>query len=69
MEELSEIKAGWVSMRVASEVIGTTRENIYYWLRKCPSIRTRYNMARREIRIEDLLAARIGEPETEEATE
>jgi len=57
MEDLSEIKIGWMHIADAAKVAGMTRANVYHWIRTRPEIRTRYVKARREIRVDDLLAA------------
>ena len=56
---MEEIKTGWLSFEDAAKVAGMSRANIYYYVSKYPDeIRTRYIRARRQIRIEDLLAVK-----------
>ena len=57
MQELDQIKVGWVSMKDAARISGVSRPNLYYYIRTRPAIRTRYVEARRQIRIDDLLNA------------
>ena len=52
---MNEIKVGWLSFQDAAQVAGISRPSVYYHVNKNPDIRTRYVMARRQIRIDDLL--------------
>ena len=56
MDELNEVKQGWVSFSDAATIAEISRPSVYYYVDKNPDdIRTRYVKARRQIRIEDLL--------------
>ena len=55
MENLEEIKTGWMPISEAAKVAGISRQNVYYYIKEYEEIRTRYVKARREIRVEDLL--------------
>ena len=65
MENLDEIKTGWMSINDAAIVAGISRQNVYYYIKTRPVLRTRYVKARREIRVDDLLKA-INAGEAEE---
>ena len=65
MENLDEIKTGWMSISDAATVAGITRQNVYYYIKTRPVIRTRYVKARRQICVDDLLKA-INAGEAEE---
>ena len=55
MENLEQIKTGWMPVSDAAKVAGISRQNVYYYIKMYSEIRTRYVKARREIRVEDLL--------------
>ena len=55
MENLEQIKTGWMPISDAAKVVGISRQNVYYYIKVYSEIRTRYVRARREIRVEDLL--------------
>ena len=57
MENLDEIKTGWMSINDAAIVAGISRQNVYYYIKTRSVIRTRYVKARREVRVDDLLKA------------
>jgi len=67
MENLDEIKTGWMSIGDAAKVAGFTRQNVYHYIKTHADIRTRYVKARREVRVEDLLAAINGPQRIAEA--
>ncbi len=64
MPELNEVKTGWVSMQDAATISGVARPNIYYYI-NLGRVRARADPSgklRRQVRIDDLLAA-VGKSE------
>ena len=67
MENLDEIKTGWMSISDAAKVAGMSRPNVYHYIKTRSDIRTRYVKARREVCVDDLLAAINGPQRIAEA--
>lgn len=54
MENLENIKAGWVSISCAARVADVSRPSIYTWISE-GVVRHRYELAKHQVRLEDVI--------------